>query len=139
MGEDWIRKTEKTWRRSLRRKVEEYLVGPSLLEADEEKVITYPCQLLEPADGICVGTSVVIYQRSPQARIAVLHENHVLGLIEGDAEQDLKTLFEDEPRLCRILKAEVITADPMSRRIELAVANGSRKVEWVDVRTVSAD
>jgi hypothetical protein len=125
MGEDWIRKTEKTWRRSLRRKVEEQLAPPSLLEVEEDRVTVYPCQLVDPSTSIPVGCTVAIFQRSSQASIAVLHENRVIGSINGDAARDLKNLFEADPRLCRTLKAQVAAMDRLSGRLELNVAEGS--------------
>jgi len=125
MGEDWIRRTEKTWRRSLRKKVEEYLARPSLLEGGEDGIIIYPCQLLDPCYSIPVGCNLVIFQPRPQAKIAVLYENRVIGSIDGDAARDLKNLFEADPRLCRTLKVQVTAMDSLSARLEVTIAERS--------------
>jgi hypothetical protein len=127
MGEDWIRRTQETWRRSLRRKVEEQTTGVSLFEDAEEEIITYPCHLIEPGAAPAVGSRVVILQRTPHAKIAVLLGNLVVGLIDGDAARDLRTLFDLKPELCRALAAEVIATDHASARAELAVARTMRR------------
>ena len=122
MGEDWIRRTEKTWRQSVRKKVEQYLAGQPLLELGENGATIYTCHLLDPSCSIPIGSNVAIFQRSSQATIAVLYENRVIGSIDGDAGRDLKNMFEAEPRLCRTLKAEVTVIDKVSGRLEVTVA-----------------
>lgn len=93
-----------------------------LLEAGEDGLIIYTGQLLDPSCPIPVGSNVAIFQRGPNATIAVLHENQVIGSIDGDAARDLKNMFDAEPRLCRTLKAEVTDADRVSGRVEVTVA-----------------
>lgn len=122
MGEDWIRRTEKTWKVSVRKKVERYLAGPSLLEAGEEGVVIYTVHLLDPACSVTIGTRVVLFQRTPRAIVAVLWENQVIGSIDGDAARDLQNMFDSEPGLCRTLKAEIPGIDRTSGQAELSVA-----------------
>lgn len=121
MGEDWIRKTEKRWRQSLRTRVIDF-ADQSLLEGTEEELVVYPCRILEARDAVVPGARLTIYQYSSQATVAVLLGNQVVGHIEGDAAKDLKTKFDMRPDLCRMICATVASVDMPSYRVELAVS-----------------
>jgi hypothetical protein len=94
MGEDWKRKTQKAYRRLLR-KGQEQLDPAPLFVSPEVEIRRYPCQLVDPDCSVPVGRRLTILRHSENARIAILDGNRIVGLVPGDAAKDLKRLLDD--------------------------------------------
>lgn len=125
MGEDWIRKTQKSYKRSIQKAIENRLLPKPLLVSDEQASASYPCAVsasLVPAP----GTRLLLHE-ADTGKLAILHEHQVVGAVNGDAGKDLHEVFEKNPDLCGILEVEVIEADPATQHLEFAIARKNAK------------
>jgi len=109
MGADWIRKTEKKFRRRLQKSASND-IGVFPLYVPEEKVSTqYPCHWTNEACTKELNTRLTIYQRTDRSHVAVLCEKDVVAQVRGEAAQDIKRLFVDHPKLCNLLQVETVS------------------------------
>ncbi len=102
MGEDFIRKTERSYRRSLQRTVERQLFTPPLFQASETTTTSYPCRLHHdaPPDQ---GTEYLLHRRDRNT-IEILEAHRVIGTVDGDAIHDLNNILDACPDAANILK-----------------------------------
>lgn len=103
MGEDFICKTERTYRRSLQRSVEQRFFTLPLLANPEATSATYPCRL---ADGIgLLNTDApFLLHRRPDGTIEILDTQNVIGMVEGDACHDLNDYLDNRPQCSDVLR-----------------------------------
>jgi len=108
MGADWIRETEKKFRRRLQKSASS-VMKISALYVPEEKVSTQcPCHWIDEACTKELNTRLTIYQRTGKSYVAVLCEKDVVAQVRGEAAEDIKRLFSDHPKLCNILPVEIV-------------------------------
>jgi hypothetical protein len=96
MGEDFIRKTEKSYRRSLQRTVERRFFPLPLFAQPETSTTAYPCRLLEPTNPISPEAQLLLLRRDDRT-IDILAEHRVIGKVEGEPCQDLNTFLDEQP------------------------------------------
>ncbi|SRR5713226_1609819 len=121
MGEDWIRKTEKSYRRSVQKAIGKRLSPKPLLISEEKSTKTYPCAILGGNLVPCVGMKLMLH-KAESGDVVALHEHRVVGSIEGDARKDVGSVFDANPNLSEILEVVVAESDPDTCHIELAIA-----------------
>ena len=126
MGEDWIRKTERMYKHSLRRKATQ-LTRNSMFVSEEVETTSYPCQLVDPEQGIRVGTKMTIFQRSETAKIAVLIGTQVVATIEGEPAHDLRRAFSQHPTKPRVLDVECVSSAEGAPWVEVSKTVRKRK------------
>lgn len=130
MGEDWIRKTQKSYKRSVQKAIEKRILPKPLLVSEERTSTSYPCSVT--ADRVPArGTRLMLHEAN-NGKLAVLHGHLVVGNLDGEAQQDLRDIFHNNPDLCGILEIEVTEADPATHHLEFAIArkcsSSTRKV-----------
>jgi hypothetical protein len=128
MGEDWKAKTERVYKHSLRRRAEG-LTQQSMFISEEIGVTTYPCQLVDPARHVEIGTKLTVFQRSQGAKITVLFGTEVVATIEGEPAADLKETFSKHPDATRLFDVECVAVDKGAPVIEVCPAQKKRKKE----------
>jgi hypothetical protein len=75
----------------------------------EEKIsITYPCHWLDEKVTFRLGTHLIIFQRTPNSRVAVMLEAVAVAEVRGEAAEDLQRLFSDSPKLGRLLEVKIV-------------------------------
>jgi hypothetical protein len=128
MGNDWIRETEKKFRRRLQKSASNDM-KISQLYVPEEKVSTrYPCHWIDEGCTKELNTRLTIYQRTDKSYVAVLCEKDVVAQVRGEAAQDIKRLFSDHPKLCNILTVEIVhVGKPSEPFFVQAVADAKAK------------
>lgn len=129
MGEDWIRKTERMYKHSLRGKAKQ-LTRTSMFVSEEVVTTSYPCQLLDPDQRIQVGTKMKVFQRSETAKIAVLIGTQVVATIEGEPAHDLRRTFSRQPAKPRVLDVECVSSTEGAPWLEVsAIVHKGKKVK----------
>jgi hypothetical protein len=103
MGEDFIRKTERTYRRSLQRSVERQLLTPPLFQPKETTHTSYPCRLRDDAPLPDECTQYLLHRRDHQT-FELLDQNRVIGIVDGEAAHDLNSILESCPDPADILR-----------------------------------
>ena len=93
MGEDFLRKTERSYRRSLQRTVERRLITPPLLATPETARTSYPCRLADPAIPLNADAPFLLHRRQDR-NIEILDAHTVIGSVHGDARQDLNDYLD---------------------------------------------
>ena len=126
MGEDWIRKTERMYEHSLRRKAKQ-LTRSSMFGSQEVETTSYPCQLVDPEKTIPLGTKMTIFQRSEGAKIAVLVGTQVVATIEGDPAHDLRRAFSQHPAKPRVLDVECVSSSKGAPWVEVSPSMRKRR------------
>ncbi len=121
MGEDWIRKTEKSYRRSVQKAIGRRLSPKPLLISEEKSTKTYPCAILAGNLVPCVGMKLMLH-KAESGDVVALHEHRVVGSIEGEARKDVSSVFDANPDLSEILEVVVAETDPDTCHVELAIA-----------------
>jgi len=112
MGEDFVRKTQKSYVRAMQEAPPKHLGAGPLLEtivADEEEVARYICRLVDGAPMPEVGLRVRLYMRPSLSRIAVITESTVIGIVLDEGANDLRLTFGANPQLCGILDGVVVS------------------------------
>jgi hypothetical protein len=121
MGEDWIRKTEKSYRRSVQKAIGERFSPKPLLISGEKSTRTYPCAIL-PGNVIPgVGMKLMLH-KAETGEVVALHEHRVIGSISGDPQKDVSSVFQHNPALCSIVEVVVADSDADTGHVELALA-----------------
>jgi len=110
MGEDFIRKTEKSYRRSLEKIVEQRLIPRPLLVTPEAVSTKYPCRLLSGADGITEVSELTLH-RCGDGTLEVLHEHRVVGRVEGEASHDLSAALDAKPTGADLHRIRIVHKD----------------------------
>ncbi len=100
MGEEFLKKTERSYRRSLQRTVAQRLITPPLLQSPERSAATYPCRLLHPEHPH--GGQLLLHRREDRT-IEVLDEHRVIGIVEAEPAQDLNEYLDAQPDCAEIL------------------------------------
>ena len=126
MGEDWIRKTERMYKHSLRSKAKQ-LTRSSMFGTEEVETTSYPCQLVDPEQRIPLGTKMTIFQRSEGAKIAVLVGTQVVATIEGEPAQDLKRALSQHPAKPRVLDVECVSSSEGAPWVEVSPSVRNRR------------
>jgi hypothetical protein len=128
MGEDWIRKTERMYKHSLRRKAKQ-LTRSSMFGSQEVETTAYPCQLVNPEQRIPLGTKMTIFQRSEGAKIAVLVGTEVVATIEGEPAHDLRRAFSQHPTKPRVLDVECVSSSEGAPWVEVSPSVRKRRAK----------
>jgi len=108
MGADWIRATEKKFRRRIQKSALQDIRLAELYVPEEKISVTYVCHWLAESFVKPVGTTLRIFQRSQRSYVAVMLEKEVIAQVRGEAAEAIKLLFLDNPKLCNILPVVVI-------------------------------
>ena len=127
MGEDWVRKTEKSYRRSIQKAIEDLIIPKPLLVAEEMKSTAYPCSVT--SDHIPRPGTRLILHEVRDGNLEVLQENHIVGNPGGEAKQDLVDMFHRNPNLCGFVEVEVTEADPATRYLEFSIMPKAMTIE----------
>lgn len=109
MGEDFIRKTEQSYRPSMQRSVAKRLMGEPLLSSEERTTTTYSCRLLQRSAGI--AASRLLLHRREDRTIEILDEHRVVGLVEGEPSEDLNQLLDQLQSPADMLRVEMVQTD----------------------------
>lgn len=120
MGEDWIRKSGKSYRRSVQKAVGERLLQKPLLISEEKASRTYPCEILPGHVVPGVGVKLMLH-RAESGDVWALHEHRIVGSITGEARQDASLVFDGNPELCAIVEVVVAESDPNTCHVELSI------------------
>ena len=115
MGADWIRATEKRFRRRLQRSAAHDMKIATLYVPPEKVSVTYPCHWLNENCTKELNTRLTIYQRSERSYVAVLFEKDVVAQIRGEAADAVKHLFLQHPKLCNILPVVIVRVGQSSQ------------------------
>ena len=110
MGEDFLRKTERSYRRSLQRRVAQRLITPPLLQPPERSTSTYPCRLLHPAHPIRHAGRLLLHRRDDRV-IEIIDEHIIIGIVDGEPAQDLNEYLDTKPACADILSIEPVRND----------------------------
>ena len=102
MGEEFLKKTERSYRRSMQRTVARRLFAPPLLQPPEQNTTTYPCRLLHPEHPIRHDGTLLLHRRNDRT-IEILDEHTVIGTVEGEPAQDLNEYLDTRPGCADIL------------------------------------
>jgi hypothetical protein len=103
MGEDFIRKTDKSYQRSLQRTVERRFFPLPLFAQPEETTTAYPCRLVEPTTPINPEAPLLLLRRDDRT-IDILDEYRVIGKVEGEPCHDLNTLLDEQPGSANMIR-----------------------------------
>ena len=120
MGEDFIRKTEKSYRRSLEKTVQQRLIPRPLLVTPETISTKYPCRLLSGADAITEASELSLH-RCGDGTLEVLHEHRVVGRVEGEATHDLNATLDAKPTSADLHRIQIVHKD--ASFIDFTIAN----------------
>jgi len=120
MGEDWIRKTEKSYRRSVQKAIGERLYPKPLLISGEKSTRTYPCEILPGNVVPSVGMKLMLHE-AETGEVVALHEHRVIGSISGDPQKDISSVFQKNPDFCAIVEVVVADSDTNTGHVELAL------------------
>jgi hypothetical protein len=110
MGEDFLRKTEHSYRRSLQRSVAQRLITPPLLRTPERTANTYPCRLLHPEHPLNTDGTFLLHRRNDRT-IEILDEHIIIGTVDGEPSQDLNEYLDTKPGCADILPIEPVRSD----------------------------
>jgi hypothetical protein len=110
MGEDFLKKTERSYRRSLKRSVAQRLITPPLLQPPERNATTYPCRLLHPEHPIRDDGKLLLHRRDDRT-IEIIDEHLIIGIIDGEPAQDLNEYLDTRPGRADILPIEPVRND----------------------------
>jgi len=110
MGEDFLKKTERTYRRSLQRTVATRLITPPLLQSDERTATTYPARLHQPGREITEQTNLLLHRRHDR-KIQILDEHMIIGTVDGEPAEDLNEHFDNNPGCADILPITPVRMD----------------------------
>ncbi len=110
MGEDFIRKTDKSYRRSLQRAVQRRFFPLPLFVQPELTTTAYPCRLLEPTTTISPEAQLLLLRHDDHT-IDILDEHRVIGKVEGEPCHDLNTLLDEQPGSANMLKIHPLQTD----------------------------
>lgn len=105
MGEDFIRKTEHSYRRSLQRTVERRLFTPPLFQPIEMASTTYPCFLHSEIPTPDERTEYFLHRRD-RSKIEILDNHRIIGIVDGEAINDLNTLLDVRPDAAELLRVK---------------------------------
>lgn len=95
MGEDFVRKTERSYRRSRQHAITTQLITPPLLQPREHQRTSYPCRLT--TNGYPLQKTGRYYvHRSDDRSIHVLDEHCVIGTVEGEPRDDLNAYLDTQ-------------------------------------------
>jgi hypothetical protein len=108
MGADWIRRTESRFRHQIQEQALDRLRSSALFMPEEKMSITYPCHWLDETVTFPLGTHLIIFQRTPNSRVAVMLEAVAVAEVRGEAAEDLQRLFSDSPKLGRMLEVKIV-------------------------------
>jgi len=103
VGEDFIRKTERTYRRSLQRTVEQRFFTPPILANPETTGATYPCRLADGTGPLNTDAPLLLFRR-PDRTIEILDTHNVIGTVEGDARHDLNDYLDTRRECSDVLR-----------------------------------
>jgi hypothetical protein len=120
MGEDWIRKSGKSYRRSVQKAVGERLAPKPLLASEEKSSKTYPCAILPGNVVPCVGMKLMLH-KAESGDVVALHEHRIVGSMGGDAGGDVSLVFDENPELCGIVEVVVAESDPDTCHVEVVI------------------
>ena len=98
MGEDFLRRTERSYRRSLQRSVAQRLITPPLLQPPERHATTYPCRLLHPEQPHPSTTETLLLHRRDDRTIEIIDEHLIIGTVDGEPAQDLNEYLDNKTR-----------------------------------------
>jgi hypothetical protein len=110
MGEDFLRKTERSYRRSMQRTVAQRLITPPLLQPTEQNATTYPCRLLHPEHLTGHDGKLFLHRRDDRT-IEILDEHRIIGAIDGEASHDLNEYLDTQPNAANILPITPVSND----------------------------
>jgi hypothetical protein len=108
MGADWIRLSETRFRHQIQKQASDHLGSGGMFSPDELTTITYPCFWLDEGDTYPLGAKLIIFQRTPNSRVAVMHGIDAVAEVRGQAVKDLQQLFSDNPNLGRMLEVAIV-------------------------------
>ncbi len=120
MGEDFILKTEKSYRRSVQKVMHDRLSTPPLLAGSEVKTTTYPCRTLKT--GMALGTRLHLH-RCGDGTLEAVEGHHVVGRVEGEPSLDLLEVFDAHPGCAGMLVID-ITSEDSDGHFEFEVVEG---------------
>jgi hypothetical protein len=110
MGEDFLKRTERSYRRSLKRSVAQRLITPPLLEPPERHATTYPCRLLHPEQALRDDGNLLLHRRDDRT-IEIIDEHLIIGTLDGEPAQDLNEYLDNKPGRAGILPIEAVRND----------------------------
>lgn len=110
MGEDFLRKTERSYRRSLQRSVVQRLITPPLLQPTERNATTYPCRLAHTDHPINTEGTFLLHRRQDRT-IEILDEHRIIGTVDGEPAQDLNDYLDNKPACAGILPIAPVRND----------------------------
>lgn len=105
MGEDFIRKTERGYRRSVQRLMISRLFAPPLFKPVEIGRTSYPCMLNVPLKD--TGNYGFLLHRRDRQTLEVLGGHQAIGTVQGDAVYDLNAVFDSCPDAGDILPINI--------------------------------
>ena len=110
MGEDFIRKTEKSYRPSMQRAVAQRLMNAPLLRPEERTTTTYSCRLVAGSGEIAAAAHLLLHRRDDRS-IEILDEHSVIGLVEGEPCEDLNRTLDQLPAAADMVAVDVVQTD----------------------------
>jgi hypothetical protein len=125
MGEDFLRKSAKSYKRSTQKAVKGALPKP-LLRGSEERTTTYPCPIT-CGNVPSKGTRLILHAQADGA-VVVMEECRIVGRMTGEAALDASSIFNANPQACGVLAVEVTEADESAKRIGFVIANAEESL-----------
>ena len=113
MGADLRRLNETRFRHKLRKQVAETFGSVGMFSPDELTTFTYPCVWRDETKTFPVGTKLVIFQRGPRSRAALMHGINAVAEFRGSIK-DLQQRFASNPKLGGMLEVTISRSDKPS-------------------------
>lgn len=110
MGEDFLRRTERSYRRSLQRTVAQRLITPPLFQQPENTATTYPCRLTQPEEPMTTSGTLLLHRRN-DGGIEILDQHRIIGTVDGEPREDLNDYLNAIPGAADILPVQAVRND----------------------------
>ncbi|HEX3822655.1 MAG TPA: hypothetical protein VHW45_20150 [Candidatus Sulfotelmatobacter sp.] len=121
MGEDFIKKTENSYRRSTQRAMRGRLFELPLFSQTEDATTAYPCRLTEPVTNMGPEATLLLHRRQ-DGSIDILDEHRVIGTVEGAPCQDLNAYLDEQPAVANMIKVRPLHTDGTYLEFSLTIA-----------------
>jgi hypothetical protein len=108
MGADFIRKAENRFRHQIQQQALDQKGASAMFSPAEQISVIYPCHWLNEDVTFPLGTQLVIFQRTPNSRVVVMHAVDAVAIVKDEAARELQRLFKGSPRLGGMLQVHIV-------------------------------
>ena len=127
MGADFIRKAESRFRHQIQQQAFDQGGSSAMFLPEEQINVIYPCHWLNEEVTFPLATQLVIFQRTPNSRVVVMHGVDAVAIVKDEAARDLQRLFHDSPRLGGMLQVQIVRVGKPSEPFFVQAVTKRRK------------